>query len=388
MEQGTIRILFDLLRSAFRGTAVSQGIPQLTPEVFRDLLLLSRKHDIEHLLVYGLQCNNLLSEENIELTNIVFEAVYRCEQLCFELEQLCDTLETAGIPFIPLKGAVLRKYYPEPWMRTSCDIDVLVRECDIEKSVPALLDKCGYSYHKDGSHDVVLITPSKIRIELHYNLIEDRISESSSVVLERVWDFAKVCEGSCYQHEMSDEMFYFYHIAHMAKHFENGGCGIRPFADIWFLKNTKGLNSENCNALLVQGKLLDFARAAEKLSDVWFDDANADSLSQQMERYILDGGVYGSTENRISVQQHKKHGKAGYLISKIFMPYDEIKYIYPILKKHRWLTPFIEVFRWLKLIFGKRSKFVANEIKTNQSVSSDESDDMKKFLTQLGLMEK
>ena len=27
---------------------------------------------------------------------------------------------------------------------------------------------------------------------------------------------------------MLDELFYFYHIAHMVKHFENGGCGIRP----------------------------------------------------------------------------------------------------------------------------------------------------------------
>lgn len=388
MEQGTMRILFDLLRSAFRGTALSQGIPQLTPEVFWDLLLLSRKHNIEHLLVYGLQCNTLISEENIQLSNIVFEAAYRCEQLCFELEQLCDALEFAGIPFMPLKGAVLRKYYPEPWMRTSCDIDVLVHKDDVEKSVSVLLDKCGCTCYKKGSHDVALITPSAIRIELHYTLIEDRISESSSAVLERVWDFATVCKGSCCRYEMNDELFYFYHIAHMAKHFENGGCGIRPFADIWFLKNTKGLNSEICNALLVQGKLLDFARAAEKLSDVWFDDAEPDEVSLQMEKYVLDGGVYGSTENRISVQQHKKHGKAGYLISKIFMPYDEIKYIYPILKKHRWLTPFIEVLRWLNLMFGKRSGSVLKEIKINQSMSSDESDDMKKFLTQLGLMEK
>lgn len=26
---------------------------------------------------------------------------------------------------------------------------------------------------------------------------------------------------------MKEEMFYFYHIAHLAKHFEVGGCGIR-----------------------------------------------------------------------------------------------------------------------------------------------------------------
>ena len=31
----------------------------------------------------------------------------------------CAVLEEAKIPYIPLKGTVLRDYYPEAWMRTS-----------------------------------------------------------------------------------------------------------------------------------------------------------------------------------------------------------------------------------------------------------------------------
>ncbi|MFX7845188.1 nucleotidyltransferase family protein, partial [Acinetobacter baumannii] len=77
--------------------------------------------------------------------------------------------------------------------------------------------------------------PSGQHIELHFNLIEDHRIKGASAILNRVWDAAVPCGGWTYQYEMPDELFYFYHIAHMAKHVENGGCGIRPFLDIWVL---------------------------------------------------------------------------------------------------------------------------------------------------------
>ena len=40
--------------------------------------------------------------------------------------------------FIPLKGSVVRDLYPERWMRTSADIDLLIRE-DQEKTCEELL---------------------------------------------------------------------------------------------------------------------------------------------------------------------------------------------------------------------------------------------------------
>lgn len=386
MKHGTAQILFALLRSVLNGTKADVENSQIVPETFSELLSISRKHDVEHLVVYGLQQNGLLSEEYSQITNKIFEAAYRCEQICFEFERLCTALEEANIPFIPLKGAVMRKYYPETWMRTSCDIDILVQECDSEKAVSALIDSCNYAYHKKGSHDIALITPGKIRVELHYNLIESNGSEAASDVLSRVWKSAVRCEGFRCQSEMSDEMFYFYHIAHMAKHFENGGCGIKPFADLWLLKSTNSETVEKREELLRQGNLLRFAQAAQKLSRVWFDNEEQDNLSLMMESYVLNGGAYGSLTNKVAVQQQKKGGKFRYLWSKIFIPYDEIKFFYPILQKYRFLTPFMEVYRWLKLIFGGRIKSVSKEIKVNQSVSDETTEYTHSFLLSLGLM--
>jgi hypothetical protein len=155
---------------------------------------------------------------------------------------------------------------------------------------------------------------------------------------------------------MPEEMFYFYHIAHMAKHFEIGGCGIRPFIDIWILDNIEDKDQSKQDALLKQGGLLRFAEVARHLSKVWLGNAEHTELTKQMEQYILRGGVYGNSENRILVQQQKKGGKTRYVISKIFIPYDVIKFHYPILQKHRWLTPFMQVRRWGKLIFCGHAK--------------------------------
>ena len=97
-------------------------------------------------------------------------------------------------------------------------------------------------------------------------------------------------------------MFYFYYIAHMAKHFvETGGCGIRPFLDIWVLNHRIDFDREKRDKLLSDGGLDVFAKQAELLSEVWFGNAEHTEITRQMETYILRGGVYGANTNRIAV---------------------------------------------------------------------------------------
>lgn len=127
--------------------------------------------------------NGLCGEQGKELDNEMFRAAFRCEQLEHELKKICGTLEKARIPFIPLKGSVLRRYYPEPWMRTSCDIDVFVREADLDRAIEALWENLSYRIGEISDHDVQIYTPNGQHIELHRNLIEDhRINQA-----QRCW---------------------------------------------------------------------------------------------------------------------------------------------------------------------------------------------------------
>ncbi len=379
-------MLFVLLRSALCGKALpNEIIEQCNAEILSRLVLLAKKHDILHLLALGLKNNDLIDENGKKIESEMFKAVYRYEIQSYELKQLCLALEKAQIPFLPLKGSVIRNYYPEPWMRTSCDIDVLVNNNNLRAAVTCLVENLKYTEHEQNSHDISLFTPSGTHVELHYDLVEDHIAGNSSKILADIWNVVSVKEKCSYHYEMPDDMFYFYHIAHMAKHFENGGCGIRPFIDLWILDGIQGADIGKRDKLLQQGNLLKFANAARKLSRIWFLNEPYDDISQQMEDYILHGGVYGNNENRITVQQQKKGGRIEYALSKIFIPYDVIKFHYPILQKHKWLTPFMEIRRWFKLIFGGHAKRTLNELKYSQTISADKADATKEFLKNLGL---
>lgn len=386
MNQQEIRIFFALLRSAIGGANLTEEeIDNYSPDFSDTLLKASESHDLTHLLAYALKENRLAVKENEEIDGLIFKAVYRYQRLKYDYDRICEIFESARIPFVSLKGSVIRRYYPEPWMRTSCDIDILVRIEDAEKAKSVLIDEYGCTYHNRTACDISLFTPANTHIELHYDLLEDGIANKSSEVLRKVWQMSFLREGGSYSYEMADEMSYFYHIAHMAKHFEHGGCGIRPFIDLFLLDAAEGADAQKREALLAEGELLTFANSVRKLSRIWFKNEDCDFISEEIEEYILSGGVYGNNSNRIMIQQSKNGGKFRYAMSKIFLPYDRIKYHYPILKKHKWLTPFMEVRRWFKLIFRGGARRSAMELKANASVTKQQAERAALLLKEIGL---
>lgn len=386
MDQRTNQILFALLRSAVFGkTLTDEERNGYSPEQLEDLLRLSSKHDVAHLLAFGLQQNGLISAGKSDLDVRIFKAVYRYEQFKYEYESLCNALEKAGVPFLPLKGSVLRDFYPEPWMRTSCDIDILVHDADIDKATSYLEEHLHYTKKERASHDVSLFSPTGIHLELHFDLVEEGYANHAVRVLQSVWDQVSLREGFGYWYEMRDPFFYFYHIAHMAKHFEFGGCGIRPFLDLRILDRMEGADKNGRDELLAKADLLQFANACRALCDVWFDGREADSLTEQMQAFLFHGGVYGSMDNRVALQQKKKGGRVGYVLRRVFVPYAKLKRYYPILEKHPVLTPVMQVRRWFTLLKPDVAKRAKKEVALNMSVDKSESEQMNDFFARIGL---
>ena len=361
---------------------------EFSEEVMRSLYGLSKSHDMAHIVSAELDAQGLLKNgdeisEKFRKQHMI--AIFRYERINYELEEICTALENAKIQFIPLKGSIIRKYYPEPWMRTSCDIDVLVRPEDLDRAIKCIQDDLGYDVEGKGSHDVSMFSSSGVHVELHYDLVEEDIVNNCCEILKNAWDYAAPISEESYRCNFSDAMFYFYHIAHMAKHFENGGCGVRPLLDLWILDKQEGYDAVVRDTLLESGALLKFTTAARSLASVWFDGTEHTETTAQMEQYLLFGGVYGNMENRVAIQQHKKGGKFKYIVSRIFLPYSTIKFHYPILQKHRWLTPVMQVRRWFKLIFRGGLKRSMNEINVNAKMSDDKKESATELLERIGL---
>lgn len=386
MDQKNDKILFDLLHSAVCVSRLTdEQLSYYSREMLPFLIKLSQKHDVSHLLIWGLKQNQLISKDDTLLEKKMLTAVYRYERLNYEYIKLCTALEEAKIPFIPLKGSILRRYYPEAWMRTSCDIDILVHNNDLSKTISYLAEKLDYTELERATHDVAMKSPEGNHVEIHFDLVEEGRANNAIKVLSSVWDDVSLCENSCCRYEMSDEFFYFYHIAHMAKHFENGGCGIRPFIDLYILDRINVENQSKRDELLAEGDLLQFAMIARKLSKIWFDGDKHDQLTLQLQNFILHGGVYGSSDNRVAIQQKKKGGKFGYIVSRIFIPYTKLKRYYPILEKHRWLTPIMQVRRWFMLLKPDIAKMAKTEIAHNNSIDKSKAKEMHDFLQRIGL---
>lgn len=382
MAEYDVSQLFALLRSGLQGKPLDEAersgidltqLPKLTA--------LAQKFDVEHLLALGLRQNGFSANQKSILV-----AALRSQRLQDAQDKICEALEEAGIPFLPLKGAVLRHWYPEPWMRTSCDLDILVHPEDIPKATSVLREQCGCTPAKADSHDVAFHAPNRSYVELHFNLIEQGLVCQADQVLKSVWEAATLKEGSRFHYEMPDALFYCYHVAHLAKHFAIGGCGIRPILDLWILDSLPQADEGERLRLLRQSGLLRFAKAARSVSRAWFDGEIPEPVAAQMQTYILRGGLYCDNENRVAIGRHKEGGRLRYLLKRIFLPFRILKYRYPVLQKHPWLAPLMQLRRWFWLLFGGQFGRVRRDLSYGSSITDKESRETKDFLENIGLL--
>ena len=124
----TTLVLMSLIKSAVTNSLPDDAIKNVGDDVLKDVFQLAQKHDLAHMIADVLLKNKM--SEDKELLGLCsqasFVALLRYQQQTYEFKRICDLFEANAIPYIPLKGAVIRELYPEPWMRSSCDIDILV----------------------------------------------------------------------------------------------------------------------------------------------------------------------------------------------------------------------------------------------------------------------
>lgn len=396
--ENVAQTMFNCIKYEICGQKEKTVLPEVSARFLIEVYQLSKAHDVAHLVGDALNKSGVFENlpadidenERAAIAKVkekfdeqIFTAVYRYETINYELEQICKTLEEAKIPFIPLKGSVIRKYYPEPWMRTSCDIDILVKEKDADNAAEYLQTQLQYGVDRKGQHDVSMFTASNVHVELHFKLLDSDFKQVKDLI--DVWNGDEISLLSDSEYQMSKELFLLYHIYHMAKHFVHGGCGIKPFIDLWIIKNKVGFDEEKAQKMLQESGLLAFFERSTDLVNVWFEDKDHSEITQEMEDYILQGGVYGTLKQNLAMSQNKKGGKFRHLMSRIFLSYKDMAVYYPSLKKCPVLFPVYQVRRWCRILFCGGRKAAMNEIKVNKNITTEEQERAKKLLEELNL---
>lgn len=371
----------------------------LDEKTLRAVYLLAKRHDLGHLLaaacIPGAKANMQDGCDDIQTPNAVFKdvsaefvlelerarltAAWRVRNTLNEQERVKKHLEKSEIPFIMLKGAVVRDYYPEAWMRTSSDIDVLVPRDMLSRAACLFSESDEYKVSEIAPDDAAFYAKSGVRVEIH--TLFDGDGEDNAM-LDSAWADA-VCDGGC-EHRMSAEHFYLYHLAHMAEHMRTGGCGIRPFIDLYLMGSRLDLDRDRLKSLLADLGLDRFDQAAVKLADAWMSGGDATDL-ESLEEYIITGGVYGSIEQGVAASRRDGQGKLGYVMHRIFMPYDDMRHRFKALDGRPWLTPIFWVCRWFGLLIPSKFKRSRAELKSTMRLDEARKASIEELFDSLGL---
>ena len=523
--------------------------------------------------------SQISAELMAELEKAELTAAWRVRNIENEQGRVRKCLEEAEIPFILLKGAVVRDFYPEAWMRTSSDIDVLVPRDELSHAICAIEDGLGYQVKTVEPHDASLFAKSGVHLDMHTLFEGDRedcklldeawvmcagaqiqnlcanaqmqnaecktdvpkaqmqnaecemqnygavgvgglvatsvtsgsecppdihsipsvslrystthivgrglapaaplpkgepcpltaiaeLSQGASQIkpltsgevapkvteresqgaIHESHDGVAKAQGGSYERFLTPEHFYFYHVAHMAAHMRNGGCGIRPFIDLYLIRRNMPCERAVLDGMLSEYGLARFEAASVALAERWMC---ADTLSRKckmqnakckmqnlcaiaqmqnaeckmqnlcanaqmqnaeckmqnlcanaqtqngglseeqlsaFEEYVLTGGVYGSGEQYVAAKQRGgKQGKAKYVLGRIFMPYEQLKLRHPRLDGHRWLTPVFEVYRWCSLVVPSRLRRSGKELSSAMRVDNAKVTSVEELLNSLEL---
>lgn len=366
-----IELFHALLRSVIStGEKVDlQGTEELAGEV----LSLAKAQGVLLLICCSIEKNN--GELSIEYKNNRAQAIYQYIQNEHTLKKAKEILNEGEIRFVPLKGAVIKELYSEPWMRQSCDIDILIQEKDIEKAI-ALLVEAGFTTdNKREYHDVSLYY-GPTHLELHFNICENipRIDNT----LSQVWKHIEPVDG--YEYCETNEFFAFHILAHMLYHFLRGGSNIKQFVDFYLLRKNNIYDEEKLKQLLSGCKLEKFYKVICEFTDSIMTGKETD-LTQKIEKMVLSGGLILRSKQSDNVSIAVGGGIGKYILKSVFLPKREMEWIYPILKKHPILLPHFYNKRLLTKTIGKERERAQNVLKAHKNPDND----TEKLLKELGL---
>lgn len=383
MEQNQVaRDFLELVRSAMRSVP-----PNLNPQQvdWQEVFRLAQAHQLGVMIAYP--ALELMSSPASPVFHLGMQAVgsglAQQQAQSRLLEQMRLSFSSLKIPFLPLKGSVLRPMYPKPEMRTMCDLDILVHQEDLERAGQWLLEQ-GFTKEEGFDHDVPYTKLPYLHVEFHYRLFSEETSASLNRFFSSVWEQAQPHPQNPYEYILPGEWFAAYLTAHFAKHVFNSGSGVRSVLDLWLFRQKVDLEESKLFSLLDQLNLSQFYRRMISLGECWMEGTPCPKELAPVEEYILQSGVYGTEQHRVLSQSAQAHSKGKHLIRRFFPPMSQMRYHFPVLQRRPVLLPFCWVGRWLRVLKKGTGNF-QREMELLKTLSPEEMEQSRRLMDQLGL---
>lgn len=363
--------LISLLRAA-----VNDAAPENPPENidWKAMYALADRHSVTAAVYYAA----MKLPEEYRPDGEVQKAFKRRYQLAigiesmqhYEMSEVMEEFEKNKIPYVPLKGWIIKNLYKVPYIRTMCDVDILVNKCDVTRVRPILKNR-GFIRQGPGANHDGYLKSGNIATEIHWDLF---VSNSPyykffADIMERT---VSAGEGT-YRRYLTKEDFFLHMIAHLAKHFDGAGTGIRSFMDIYLYTREYGsdFNRDIIEKGLSELGLDKFAEIMCDAAYAWFSEEEKEhDRYREIMDYVLYTGTYGNADTRIISGLEQNYGnKFKYMIRRFFPDRISMEWQFPILKKLPFLIVFCYIIRGIRSVLFRREK-MRDEFRTVKSANT------------------
>lgn len=280
--------------------------------------------------------------------------------------QLAEILQQAKIPFVGLKGYVLRELYPV--LRSAADVDFLIPSGE-RLRVRKLMRLKGYPLLSKGTnHDEYRVAGT--HVELHHALMDEEPA------LRRYYRdiFERLEPVSGTEMRMNPEDFLIFQTVHAAKHFSGSGMGVRMLLDQYVYRHFgPPVDDTVLRQELEKLGLWRFYTVVDALSEsVLSPDGKAASLSPEQHTllaYICAGSLFGKAGQNAAMADGRE-GKGHYLLRRAFPSFAFMKGKYAVLEKAPWLLPVLWCWRLL-LVLLRRNRHPVQHIRSVFTVTEE-----------------
>lgn len=312
-----------------------------------------------------------------------------------ELESLYCVFKDNGIDVMPLKGAQIRRYYPQPDMRTMGDIDILVKVEDTEQGrerVRNIMYAEGYKADvlDDGQVDAFRKNDD-VYVEIHYEFMAKHHKHYEDFIVD--WNALEKTErDNVYAMSLCD--LYYFNIGHFAKNMSAKGNAVRSVLDTYVMwSRMSGEDKESVNKRLDAIGLRVLNDRLVKLSRVWFDCEKGDDDSALLEKYFLTNTAYGHMKNTAVLDVLRTKGNDGEYsvfrkyLKRVFPTPSELYGRFDIKHKCFLVLPFLWLWRIILLPFSstEKKKKIKAEIDNTSNVTDSEIEFFERIYDTLGL---
>lgn len=313
----------------------------------------SKSHSVENIVGIALRKLNMMPQqyENAYAKAYKISLAREATQE-FETQDIMQELESRGIKHMLLKGSVMKHLYPSPDLRSMCDVDILY-DTAYKDDLEEIMTERGYTLSETsgtGKVNVSFVRPPFMNIEFHGVLIDKDIPLYNSYFGT---DFEHTVSDEGCRVKYPDEDFFVFMAAHLAKHYFNGGTGLRSLADIWlYLRKKPGLDMDKVRAKLKEIELDEFTNIIIGVNGVLFDGNEPTAEQSEIIDYIFHSGTYGTQAHK-ATDNMEDSGKTAFLFRRIFPGRAFMAINYPAVGKCVLLLPIFWVVRLLRVLFRK-----------------------------------